>query len=154
MSTVNESPTTMESNPTETTDENSPTTTPEPIEDELPFPLDDHWTYPIGVKPSSTAFDDEWLNKPHLLVAMKPLLITAFSQGYPQDKYFAPKYIEDIPNPKTILTPSHFRKSKNGLLYFIDADWSARLCIPESKIHFVLKWIHDSPFESTHAGSR
>ena len=98
---------------------------PSVITDELPFPLEDHWTYPIGVKPSSQEFDDEWLNKPHLLVAMNPSVITAFAQSYSLDKYFASKYVEDIPNPKTIITPSHFRRSKNGLLYFVDADWSA-----------------------------
>ena len=138
-----------------TTSESTPTTSESAhIADELPFPSEDHWTYPIGVKPSSQEFDDEWLNKPHLLVAMNPSVIAAFAQSYSMDKYFASKYVEDVPNPKSVITPSHFRKSKNGLLYFIDADWSARLCVPESRIHFVLKWIHDSPYESAHAGPR
>ena len=60
--------------------------------------------------------------------------------------------MEEAPNPEKVLTPSRFQKGKDGLLYFVDADWKTRLCVPRSKIQFILRWIHESPHESAHAG--
>jgi hypothetical protein len=60
--------------------------------------------------------------------------------------------VEEVPHPDEILTPSRFQKASNGLLYFIDADWSARLCVPHNKIPFILRWMHESAKESAHTG--
>lgn len=70
-----------------------------------------------------------------------------------EDPFFKSKYVDEVPNPNTVVTPSHFWKDPNGLLYFMDADWNSRLCVPKSEVNYVLNWIHDSPFESAHAGA-
>lgn len=75
-----------------------------------------------------------------------------FAEGYAQNPFFKDKCVEEAPNPATVLTPSHFRRVDNGLVYFLDTDWASRLCVPKSKINFVFQWVHDSASESAHAG--
>lgn len=120
----------------------------------LPFPNQDHWTYPSNStsdsKDSRTTIED----RPHILLSMDTTLVKEFIQGYKEDPFLNPRYSDDIPSPSKVVTPSHFRKSDNGLLYFLDADFNAKLCIPKSKVNYVLKWIHDSPYESAHAGPK
>ncbi|KAF9471034.1 hypothetical protein BDN70DRAFT_820552, partial [Pholiota conissans] len=122
--------------------------------DELPFPEFDHWTYPVGYKPASLETAEDWDSRSHLLVSLNKELVAKFAAGYKVDSFFKSKYVDEIANPQTVVTPSHFRKDPNGLLFFLDADWKARLCVPQPQVNFVLKWIHDSPFESAHAGAR
>lgn len=125
-----------------------------PADDELPFPKDDHWTYPAGVKRPLGEPEERW-DSSHLLVALNEKTRRKFVAGYLKDTHFAKKYrVKEQSKPDTVLTPSRFQTGSNGLMYFIDVDWQARLCVPESLIGFVLKWIHDSPYESAHAGYR
>jgi hypothetical protein len=60
--------------------------------------------------------------------------------------------MEEAASSEKVLMPSHFQKGKDGLLYFVDADWKNRLCIHQLKIQFMLQWIHESLHESAHAG--
>jgi hypothetical protein len=120
----------------------------------LPFPTDDHWTYPIDFEGKAMEPEEDWNKKAHLLVSMNDSLIKEFARGYSEDPFLKAKYVDEIVNPHSVVTPSHFRKDPNGLLYFLDADWNARLCVPRSKVNYVLNWIHDSPFESAHSGTR
>jgi hypothetical protein len=75
-----------------------------------------------------------------------------FVRGYEEDPYFRDRYTEEAASPEKVLTPSHFQKGKDGLLYFVDADWRNCLCVPCTKVQFALRWIHESPHESAHAG--
>jgi hypothetical protein len=136
-------PETEESIPSEVREE------PAAPESVLPFPADDPWTYPVGIKPPK---EDAWNAQAHLLVSISPAVIHRFKDGYEYDPYFKSRYAEEVPNPDKILTPSRFQKGKDRLLYFVDADWNHRLCVPRSEVNFVLKWIHDSPHESVHSG--
>ncbi|KJA15700.1 hypothetical protein HYPSUDRAFT_148703, partial [Hypholoma sublateritium FD-334 SS-4] len=122
-----------------------------PVAD-LPFSADDHWTYPVEFdKPLDTP-EENWEKKAHLLIGLSDELVKNFAQGYSKDPFFKNKCADEIPSPQTPITPSHFRKSKEGLIYFMDADWSSRLCVPKDMINFALKWIHDEASESAHAG--
>ncbi|KAK7042774.1 hypothetical protein R3P38DRAFT_2768273 [Favolaschia claudopus] len=120
--------------------------------DDLPFPDGDHWTYPTGISPSKELLEEEIETQTHILFAANPEFIKGISQGYRKDSYFRKHFVDSMPSPETLLTPSRFQKGKNGLLYFLDADWNARVCIPRSKVPQILKWVHDSSFESAHAG--
>ncbi|KAG6917886.1 hypothetical protein DXG01_000495 [Tephrocybe rancida] len=110
-------------------------------EDELPFPKSDPWTYPIGVSMPELAPEDNWSKKSHLL-------------EYSKDAYFKRHYVEEAPNANKVLAPSRLQKGSNGLLYFLDVDWNSRLCVPKEQVNYILRWIHESPFESAHAGPR
>ncbi|KJA22877.1 hypothetical protein HYPSUDRAFT_138389, partial [Hypholoma sublateritium FD-334 SS-4] len=122
-------------------------------EEGLPFPEGDHWTYPVGFEGKTETPVEDWNRKTHLLVSMRDDVVARFQKGYSEDPFFKSKYIDEIPNPNTVVTPSHFWKDPNGLLYFMDADWNSRLCVPKTEVNYVLNWIHDSPFESAHAGA-
>lgn len=126
-------------------------------EDPLPFAQEDHWTYPVGVRRKALEkeeLDDDWNRGNHLLLSIKPEIMKEFADAYVEDGYFKKKYVIETPNSKKELTPSHFRTGNNGLLYFIDADWNTRLCVPRKKVPFILRWMHESPYESAHAGPR
>ncbi|KDQ27175.1 hypothetical protein PLEOSDRAFT_1043366, partial [Pleurotus ostreatus PC15] len=116
--------------------------------------LEDHWTYPEGVRPLDLS-DEEGLTKSHLLVAFTPAARKEWETAYLEDAYFKDKFeAADVAHPDRVLTPSRFQKGSNGLLYFIDADWNYRLCVPQGRVSFVLKLIHEPPYESAHEGAR
>ena len=119
----------------------------------LPFQEDDHWTYPVGFEGKLTSPGEDWSRRSHLLVSMSDELISKFAEGYVKDSFFKSRYVDEVPNSNLVVTPSHFWKDPNGLLYYMDADWNSRLCVPKSMINYVLNWIHDSPYESAHAGA-
>jgi hypothetical protein len=123
-----------------------------PAIDDLPFPTGDHWTYPAGVTPSGEPAEEDWERRSHVLLGAKPEFLREFAKGYRKDTAFHRHYVESAPSPETLLTPSQFQKGSNGLLYFLDADWNSRLCIPKAQVLFILKWMHDSAIESAHAG--
>lgn len=114
------------------------------------FPEIDRWSYPSDARPEGK--EEDWENRAHLLVALNPEVIKDFVKGYEEDLFFKLYYAEEIPNPHVAITPSHFHKGANGLLYFIDARWETRLCVPRSQVQFVLEWIHKAPHEAAHGG--
>ncbi|KAL1658199.1 hypothetical protein GGF50DRAFT_12540, partial [Schizophyllum commune] len=120
-----------------------------PSADGLPFPQGDHWTYPPGVPD----FQPEEEPQPHLLIQLAPEVLERFARGYQEDAFFKQHIVEKESSAQTLLTPSRFQRGNNGLLYFINADWQYRLCVPRSEVNYVLSTIHDSPFESAHAGA-
>ncbi|KAJ7082501.1 hypothetical protein C8R44DRAFT_652605 [Mycena epipterygia] len=111
--------------------------------DNLPFPQGDHWTYPVGVNGPAEDHDDDWNKRAHLtaclLISVSPAVTQEFVKGYEEDNYFKSRYVEDTPNPNKLLTPSRFQKGRDGLLYFIDADFTTCLCVPRSKVPFIMK---------------
>ena len=128
--------------------------TPDEQGDVLPFHNSDHWTYPTGSKPPSTTPDEEWSTRTQLLISVDPVIRGEFARGYEEDKFFAPRYIKVQPNEKTVISANHFQRGQDDLLYFIDANWRTRLCVPKTKVNYVLRWMHESPYESAHAGPR
>ena len=122
--------------------------------DILPFARTDPWTYPPGTKISDTSPDEDWRGQTQLLISVDPKICKEFAEGYEADNFFAPRYIEVQPNEKTVISATHFQRGQDNLLYFVGASWKTRLCVPKSKINYVLRWIHESPYESAHAGPR
>jgi hypothetical protein len=47
---------------------------------------------------------------------------------------------------------NRYFKNSEGLLFFRDADYQPRLCVPRSERVFLIKEIHESPLETAHAG--
>jgi hypothetical protein len=89
----------------------------------------------------------------HPLTRMSEELILQFVEGYEEDPYCKDRYnLDKARNPNVPLTPSHFEKADSGLLYFVDANVNSRVCVPRSLVGTVLKWIHEPPYESAHAG--
>jgi hypothetical protein len=87
-------------------------------------------------------------------VSINPEVLNKFVEGYKSDPYFRERYVEEMHSADTILTPSRFQKGANGLLYFLDADWNSRLCVPRLQVPYVLSLLHGTASESVHAGPR
>ncbi|KAL1657928.1 hypothetical protein GGF50DRAFT_68246, partial [Schizophyllum commune] len=128
--------------------------------DALPFSNEDSvadaWTLPQGVHPAAQRKDaqveEDQLPEGHLLLSMDPVLVQQFKEGYLKDEYFKSRYGSMAASPENELTPSHYRTGRLGLLYFFDADWNAKLCVPRSMVRFVLTWLHESSNEAAHGG--
>jgi hypothetical protein len=103
---------------------------------DLPFEHEDHWTYPAGVRPERD--EEDWNKRSHLLISASPEVLGSFRTAYEEDPYFKDHYVEEVPNPDKVLTPSRFQKGRDGLLYFVDADWKTRLCVPHTKVKWVM----------------
>ncbi|KDQ22552.1 hypothetical protein PLEOSDRAFT_1016085, partial [Pleurotus ostreatus PC15] len=122
--------------------------------DEAQESITDHWTYPRGIRPPEF-LDEEILSKAHLLVAFTPRALEEWKESYAEDAYFKEKFeVSESEDPERLLTSPRFRKGANGLLYFVDADWRHRLCVPRGQVPSVLRQIHESPYESAHEGAR
>jgi hypothetical protein len=92
-------------------------------------------------------------NQGHPLTQLNVELLSQFVKGYQEDPYFRDRYnLDRAHNRNEPLTPSRFERAKNGLLYFIDASSNTRVCVPRTLVETVLKWIHEPPYESAHAG--
>ncbi|KIY62091.1 hypothetical protein CYLTODRAFT_338960, partial [Cylindrobasidium torrendii FP15055 ss-10] len=89
---------------------------------------------------------------PHLLVELDPDFAKRMKEGYAKDPSLRVYYSETIPQADTVLTPSRYVRGPTGLLYFVDADWHQRLCIPRSMIQEVLTLMHEKPDSAAHEG--
>jgi hypothetical protein len=88
-----------------------------------------------------------------LTIAIGPERLQAFVQGYEEDPSFKRHWEEAAIEGAELEAAQRFYRSDNGLLLFRDADWVARLCVPQSETRRILKESHESPWESAHAGS-
>nr|GAT48031.1 TY3B-TY3B protein [Mycena chlorophos] len=113
---------------------------------------EDQWRFPVGVEGPAEFPEEDWNKRAHLLVSLDPAVIEEFRQGYLEDKHFQSKYKDSVAGMDVRLTPSRFVKGPEGLLYFIDANWETRLCIPRRKVKDVLELVHESARETAHAG--
>ncbi|PBK60369.1 hypothetical protein ARMSODRAFT_855517, partial [Armillaria solidipes] len=111
----------------------------------------EHWGLP-SLEQSENMRKELDENHPHLLVTTDPGIVKRFIEGYKKDISFRNRYMETVHNPVKELTPSHFHKADNRLLYFTNADWQLRLCVPASMVTYILNWVHSSPFEGAHEG--
>ncbi|KAF9035054.1 hypothetical protein BDZ89DRAFT_931408, partial [Hymenopellis radicata] len=115
-------------------------------------PKDDHWTYPLPIKEADVPDGPNEEDEAHLLVGLDEGMKRQFVEGYSRDRSLKSYYVTEIANPSTPLTPSRFVKGSNGLLYFVDADWKHRLCVPSSLVPEILKRMHETAYESAHEG--
>ncbi|KZV78810.1 hypothetical protein EXIGLDRAFT_633219, partial [Exidia glandulosa HHB12029] len=95
----------------------------------------------------------KWLEDhppPCIHVHMDPAVRKEWVKGYRKDPAFKDKGKDT--DESTWYHGTRFYKDKNGLLYFRDADFQARLCVPRNQRNALLSQIHDSPAELAHAG--
>lgn len=79
-------------------------------------------------------------------------VLEQFIAGYQKDESFKRKWNE-LESPTTEWNPGNqFYKDDAGLLFFRDADYQPRLCVPKSEQPAALKEAHDQPFGGAHIG--
>ncbi|KZV59932.1 hypothetical protein PENSPDRAFT_550823, partial [Peniophora sp. CONT] len=89
---------------------------------------------------------------PAVFVHLDPQYRERFVLGYQQDAKFK-RHWETADTPSDSWHPGQrYFKDEDGLLFFRDADFVPRLCVPESERNFVLDESHNSPYETGHAG--
>ncbi|KAJ3473690.1 hypothetical protein NLI96_g12874 [Meripilus lineatus] len=89
---------------------------------------------------------------PNVSIHLNDETLEQFKKGYEEDISFQNRLTEQSQSPNSWNAANRFFRDSRGLLFFRDADFHARVCVPKSMRANVLKEAHESPFESAHAG--
>lgn len=95
---------------------------------------------------------EETHHPPTVLVEMDEQSRNRYVEGYKKDISFRRRW-EEKSNSSSWDAASRYFKDDQGLLYFRDADFHARLCIPKSERLAILRAAHKSPYLTAHAGA-
>ncbi|EJD47406.1 hypothetical protein AURDEDRAFT_62371, partial [Auricularia subglabra TFB-10046 SS5] len=87
---------------------------------------------------------------PTLQITMDSDLKERFAKGYRSDPAFMDKGSNS--DERSWYAGNRFYWGNDGLLYFRDADFMPRLCVPKSEQAPLLRRTHESAFELAHAG--
>lgn len=98
-----------------------------------------------------TRWEDE-NSPPALLVHLTEERTKAFVDGYQRDPYLKARWLDARNASDNWYAGKRFFRTQDGLLFFRDADFQPRLCVPASLRNDVLRRMHESPLESAHAG--
>lgn len=89
---------------------------------------------------------------PTVTVEMSDEWIARFVSGYRTDVSFRDRWELASADSGGWDAERRFVKDEKGLLFFKDADYHARLCVPKNLQAHIMKEAHESPFVSAHAG--
>ncbi|KZV79526.1 hypothetical protein EXIGLDRAFT_592655, partial [Exidia glandulosa HHB12029] len=87
---------------------------------------------------------------PVLHVVMSDETKAKFLKGYASDPAFAKK--GNNSDERSWYAGNRFYKGNDGLLFFRDADLMPRLCVPKNMRVALMRHMHESAFETAHAG--
>src|SRR5260370_33195210 len=97
---------------------------------------------------------DKTENKPgQLVVSIARGVIHWYIEGYLQDPAFEGHWRASLSTADELVMTHRYYKDEDGLLFFWDADWKARLCVPHSLVMETLQEHHESTWETAHAGA-
>lgn len=88
---------------------------------------------------------------PSIHVKMDKQLVDQFLKAYSDDTSFRNRWEDPASHPDSWFPGKRFMRDHQDLLYFLDADFQPRLCVPQAVRPTILKEAHDSPFGSAHA---
>ncbi|KIJ59131.1 hypothetical protein HYDPIDRAFT_59462, partial [Hydnomerulius pinastri MD-312] len=71
-------------------------------------------------------------------------------KGYSTNLFFKNKGTEALAEEGPWNASSRFFRECTGLLFFRDADFQPKICVPLKKRHQVLQHAHKSPFSTAH----
>ncbi|KII89480.1 hypothetical protein PLICRDRAFT_66226, partial [Plicaturopsis crispa FD-325 SS-3] len=87
---------------------------------------------------------------PSIHVEMDPAYLTEFVRAYASDTSFRLRWIDSSKDNSAWHAGRRFFKDNKGLLFFRDADFRPRLCVPASQRMLILKEAHESPLQTAH----
>ncbi|EIN09305.1 hypothetical protein PUNSTDRAFT_28334, partial [Punctularia strigosozonata HHB-11173 SS5] len=87
---------------------------------------------------------------PSLVIHIEEALLKRYIKGYENDITFRAKYQSRESDPRSWHPTKRFFRDERGLLYFRDADFVPRLCVPKELQEDLLKQIHESAHSSAH----
>src|SRR6266850_2260890 len=76
-----------------------------------------------------------------------------YIEGYLRDSAFKEHWRASLSTVDELVMTHQYYKDEDGLLFFWDADWRARLCVPHSLVSETLQEHHESAWETAHAGA-
>jgi Integrase zinc binding domain/RNase H-like domain found in reverse transcriptase len=88
-----------------------------------------------------------------LLVAISQEHLKCFVLGYQSDMVQWPHWNEALDTDSPLIAKRRYYKDPSGLLFFRDADWVEKLCVPKPEVHQLLKDSHESASKTAHAGA-
>ncbi|KAL1663507.1 hypothetical protein GGF50DRAFT_35893, partial [Schizophyllum commune] len=112
----------------------------------------DHTGEPLDELTNREQYRKMFERPPSVLVHLNPQRIKEFVAGYQEDPHLKARYAEAQESDGTWTPGRRFFKDEAGLLYFLDADYLPRLCVPLSKRRQVLEEAHENPIETAHGG--
>ncbi|KAI5886764.1 uncharacterized protein SCHCODRAFT_02467268, partial [Schizophyllum commune H4-8] len=87
---------------------------------------------------------------PALLSHLSEEMKERFRAAYLEEPYWKRRY-EDSGLASDTWTPGRrYYKSDDGLLFFLDADYLPRLCVPDKLVGEILISAHEEPMEGGH----
>jgi hypothetical protein len=90
---------------------------------------------------------------PHIQVAMNGKTLRLWSEAYPSDTNFAQHWKTAKDEHEALWYAGHrYYKDSRGLLFFRDADFIPRLCVPRRMVPSVLIEAHESAHVLAHSG--
>lgn len=95
---------------------------------------------------------EETHRPPTVLIELDNDVRDRFIAGYKEDISFRSHWEVESPNSESWNPVDRFFKDNSGLLYFRDADFHARLCVPKSERVRVMRQAHESASITAHAG--
>ncbi len=88
-----------------------------------------------------------------LVVSIARGNISQYVGGYLEDPAFKEHWKASLSTADELVAAHHYYKDEDGLLFFRDANWKARLCVPCSLVRETLQEHHESTWETAHAGA-
>ena len=89
---------------------------------------------------------------PNILVHLEEATVRDWIKGYSEDPHLSKVWND----PKTAVenwVPGHrFFKDEKGLLFFRDADYQPRLCVPLSQRRLIMEESHEQAYDGAHQG--
>jgi hypothetical protein len=90
------------------------------------------------------------LPQPNLHVEMDAAYRTKFVEAYQQDSELKRVWKDEKVSEGNWVPGQRYLKTSDGLLFFRDADYQPRLCVPEALRWELIREVHDSPMETAH----
>jgi hypothetical protein len=88
-----------------------------------------------------------------LLIAISPGCLKHYVQGYQNDMILRPHWDEAPDADSPLIAERRYYKDPSGLLFFRDADWVEKPCVPKPEVHRLLRDSHESTSETAHEGA-
>lgn len=86
-------------------------------------------------------------------VRLDETLLSDWLSGYATSPSLRDIWEDERAKVDTLSTGYRYFRDENGLLFFKDADFQPRLCVPETFRHHLLELAHESAGESAHCGA-
>lgn len=89
---------------------------------------------------------------PNIFVHLEEKTILEWIKGYAEDPHLAKIWDDPKSTAENWVPGYRFFKDKNSLLFFRDADYQPRLCVPLNQRRLILEESHEQAYEGAHQG--